>query len=147
MGIAVKYFLPLVLCLSISYFQVLSATEPAAEKQPQKKNTADQSSKEAVVLTFSQAISTADVDLMWEILSPDLRKKILTVCPIEKIAKELLLRQITAKQSESRRKAITNALKTDDGRKMLVKSAISRDPEAYIEKDGKWFVDLEKIKK
>ena len=104
----------------------------------------DNSSREAVMTTFLNAIAAGDRDAMWLVIPPELRR-MSTGSGGEEKAKKTVWESLNNSISKDDADAIKQAMQNPATAKEIVKIMVQQYSAFIVQKDGKWYIDFAKI--
>ena len=130
-----KIMLALMLVLCSVSFTVEAASWGSSRKQ------VDLSSKEAVLEHFFVAVSNKDMNLLWNILSPEKQKAAIEEHGSVSAVKNVLRKEIYSDLKEEDLKTIREVLKSDHLRKEFIKEMLADESVSsdFIKLRGKWY--------
>ena len=130
-----KIMLALMLVLCSVSFTVEAASWGSSRKQ------VDLSSKEAVIEHFFVAVSNKDMNLLWNILSPEKQKAAIEEHGSVSAVKNVLRKEIYSDLKEEDLKTIREVLKSDHLRKEFIKEMLADESVSsdFIKLRGKWY--------
>ena len=130
-----KIMLALMLVLCSVSFTVEAASWNSSRKQ------VDLSSKEAVIEQFFVALTNKDMNLLWNIVSPEKQKAAIEEHGSASAAKNIWRKEIYSDLKEEDLKTIREVLKSDHLRKEFIKEMLADESVSsdFIKVRGKWY--------
>ena len=139
-----RIVLALALMLCAASFTV-EAAPWGSKSTTATKTKIDQSSKQALMKTFIQAMFiNQDYDAMWQLFSPELKKEMIKEVGSEKAAKEAFTKEIKkgmAEMDKDELAIVKGAVSTPEGMNAMIKELL-KDGEKDLKKIGnKWYIN------
>ena len=139
-----RIVLAMALMLCAASFTV-EAAPWGSKRTTATKTKIDQSSKQALMKTFIQAMFiNQDYDAMWQLFSPELKKEMIKEVGSEKAAKEAFTKEIKkgmAEMDKDELAIVKGAVSTPEGMNAMIKELL-KDGEKDLKKIGnKWYIN------
>ena len=111
----------------------------------QEQEASCHNSKEELIEALMKSVCEDDADILWETFSPDFQKKLLAESNDEVKTKVQALREFTKSIGGDAVQKIKELMGNDAMRKVLIQKEIEVLGKAFVQIDGKWYLDFSRL--